>query len=242
MTDERTEAEKVLHDLGLEAVQQYRAPNVVQALQAVMQDLPAIPKGDRAADASGGYSYRGIEAMTTVIQPLLAKHGVIIVPKAQVLQIVPSPAMKEGWQDTYLDVEWKIYGPNGSEISARTQGVGRDKSDKGANKAQTQAFKYLLLDLFCISDSKDDPDGADYEEHVETAVAVIDKREQDDLMRRIGTFSAEHQAELVDWFRDHDCPAIKRLPVTRLDDVEAIVSHYEHLEAVQEAEKEAPSE
>jgi hypothetical protein len=65
------------------------------------------------------------------------------------------------WTDTFLEVGWKIYGPGGitDMIEGCTYGHGRDNSDKGTNKAHTQAFKYLLLDMLCISDPADDNDG-----------------------------------------------------------------------------------
>jgi hypothetical protein len=136
-------------------------PTVHEALAAVMASLPGIGKGAKSPE---GYSYRGIEAITKHLQPLLAQHGVLIVPKAEVLATVPSPAMKDGWQDIVMRVEWTIYGPDGTHIEAVTNGIGRDRSDKGSNKAQTQAFKYLLLHLFCIADAKDDADGHTYED------------------------------------------------------------------------------
>ena len=134
--------------------------SVVQALTAVMAEMPSIGKGDKSPE---GYAYRGIEAITKHLQPLLAKHGVIIAPSATVTEVRPSPAMKDGWQDVYMQVDWKVYGPDGSSIEARTNGVGRDRSDKGANKAQTQALKYLLLQMLCIADKADDADGLTYE-------------------------------------------------------------------------------
>ena len=68
---------------------------VVQALAAVMAELPAIGKGDKSPE---GYTYRGVEPITKQLQPLLAKHGVVIVPRAEILATVPSPAMKDGWR------------------------------------------------------------------------------------------------------------------------------------------------
>jgi hypothetical protein len=136
-------------------------PTVFEALAAVMGELRGIGKDDKSPE---GYAYRGIEAVTRQLQPLFAKHGIVIAPCAEVLATVPSPAMKEGWQDVIMRVEWTIYGPDGSSLKATTNGVGRDRSDKGANKAQTQAFKYLLLHLLCISDAKDDSDGQTYED------------------------------------------------------------------------------
>jgi phytoene dehydrogenase-like protein len=133
--------------------------SVVKALAKVIADLPAIGKGDKSPQ---GYSFRGIEAITKHLQPLLARHGVVIVPNATVTSVVPSPAMKDSWQDVYVTVQWTIYGPDGSSITACTTGIGRDNADKGVNKAQTQAFKYLLLHMLCIADAKDDADQADY--------------------------------------------------------------------------------
>ena len=137
-------------------------PNVITALAAVMHELPAIGKGDKSPE---GYSYRGIEAITKHLQPLLAKHCVIITPSATIVDVRPSPAMKEGWQDVQITVDWRIHGPGGPTdyIEARTSGIGRDKSDKGSNKAQTQAYKYLLLHMLSIADKEDDADGKTYE-------------------------------------------------------------------------------
>jgi hypothetical protein len=133
--------------------------SAVQAIAAVMRELGPIGKNDRAPANMGGYTYRGIEAITGQLQPLLAKHGLIIVPQVASYDVVPAPGQKEAWQDVYLTVRWLVYGPDGSHVEAVTQGVGRDHTDKGANKAQTQAFKYLLMALFCIADAKDDGDG-----------------------------------------------------------------------------------
>jgi hypothetical protein len=135
-------------------------PNVQQSIANVIAALPAIGKGDKSPQ---GYSYRGIEAITKHLQPLLAAHGVVIAPSATITNVVPSPGMKDSWQDIYMTVQWRIYGPDADFIEACTTGIGRDNSDKGANKAQTQAYKYLLLHLLCIADAKDDSDGANYE-------------------------------------------------------------------------------
>lgn len=137
-------------------------PGVIHAVSAVMRELPAIGKDERAPANMGGYAYRGIETMVRVIQPLLAKHGIVIVPTATLNTVDHAPGSKEAWQDTYLTVEWQVYGPDGSWFKAQTVGVGRDHTDKGAAKAATAAFKYLLLHLFCVADGADESEGHDY--------------------------------------------------------------------------------
>lgn len=133
----------------------------VRAICNVMAALPAIGKAERSPE---GYNYRGIESITKHAQMLMAREGLVIVPtKVTITSVELSPNMREGWQDTYVSVEWAIYGPDGSCIPAGTVGIGRDKADKGSNKGQTQAFKYLLLSIFCVADKADDSDGQTYE-------------------------------------------------------------------------------
>lgn len=139
-------------------------PTVHQAIASVMADMEGVGKNDTAPASAGGYRYRGIEAVTAALRKLCAKHGVIIWPVARVVDAQPSPAMKEGWFDWRVEVTYSVAGPDGTALDPCpvTYGIGRDNSDKGINKAMTQAYKYLLLQLFMVADDAHDADGADY--------------------------------------------------------------------------------
>lgn len=187
---------------------------VHQAIAAVMGELGGIGKD---AKSPQGYSYRGIEAITKEIRPLLAKHGVVIVPRAEVFDTRACAGMKEGWQDTYMNVEWTIVGPDGSRLDASTVGIGRDNSDKGANKAMTQAYKYLLLDLFAISDASDDADGLSYEDHTQerTPAPVTDiksrtkakvgnmasRKDHDEVILLVNELPENPKATFREWYK-----------------------------------------
>ena len=115
---------------------------VVQALAAVAGRMPPVGKNSKSPE---GYNYRGIEQILEVAGPLLAAEGVVIVPFVRITGVQPVVGMKDGWTETTVSVEWQIHGPDGSFLCAMTVGIARDKSDKGSNKAQTQAYKYLLM-------------------------------------------------------------------------------------------------
>jgi hypothetical protein len=132
--------------------------NIQTALAAVMGELPAIGKERHQGDGIQ-YAYRGIEQVTREVQGLFAKHGVVVVPLVDHVDVREIVVNGKPWTDTTLGVTYTLTGPDGSSLTARTVGIGRDNSDKGANKAMTQAFKYLLLQVLCISDAKDDADG-----------------------------------------------------------------------------------
>ena len=134
--------------------------NVAAALTAIIEELPGIEKTRKPGGVT--YAYRGIEEITMALQPLLVRHGVVITPQASVVSVVelPHKGTKGDWTRTTLSVDYTIHLRNSEDqIFATCIGVGDDNADKGANKAMTQAFKYLLLQTFCISDPADDGDG-----------------------------------------------------------------------------------
>jgi hypothetical protein len=140
--------------------------NVIGAIARVMRELPAIGKNSQASPQQGGYAYRGIEAITSEAQGLFGKYGVVFVPRVISHSTNDLTVNGKPWTDTILEVEYTIYGPGGLEDHITVGpliAIGRDNSDKGANKALTQSFKYALLQVLCISDRKDDGDGSTHE-------------------------------------------------------------------------------
>ena len=148
---------------------------VIGAIAAVMAEIGGIPKlspeqrkhlGLSGGDASGiTYAYRGIDQLAQKAQPLFGTYGVVIVPNIIDQRIEHIAVRNNPWTDTFLEVEWTIYGPGGADdkIVSITTGQGRDNSDKGINKALTGAFKNLLLRILCIGDPQDDPDNERHE-------------------------------------------------------------------------------
>lgn len=135
--------------------------SVTEALAKVITDMPGIGKDLQAAAQQGGYAYRGIEAITREVQPLFAKYGVVVAPHVHSFEVDHIEVNSKPWTDTRIMVSYTVYGPGGLDDRIEVGpilAIGRDNADKGANKCMTQAFKYLLLQLLCISDAKDDGD------------------------------------------------------------------------------------
>ena len=146
-----------------------KAPTLVTAaLSKVMEELPAIGK-TREQGSSVQYAFRGIEAITAEAQTLFAKYGVVFAPRVLSHEIRDITVNQKPWTDTILTVEYDVYGPSHSIetpdkiVVGPLVAIGRDNSDKGANKAMTQAFKYALLQVLCISDRNDDGDAQTHE-------------------------------------------------------------------------------
>lgn len=162
LTQEAAQQPVVLDATSIADLPLDRTCNVAVAIARVMAELPAIGKLGTAPKTMGEFPFRRIEDITAVIQKLMAKHGVVIVPKAQTYEVV-DVVLSGGavWSDTRVLYHYTIVGPDMTEIPAATFGVGRDNFDKGSGKAATTAYKILLIQTFCIGDSNMDIDGAE---------------------------------------------------------------------------------
>lgn len=139
--------------------------NVIAAIARAAAEMGGVAKTEpkQRDDGSGAikFAYRSIGAITAAAQPLLGKYGVVIHPlDAIVDRIEPITIGQKPWTDIWVTTHFAIYGPGGVDdvIYSTMQGMGRDNSDKGYNKACTMAFKNLLLRILCIGDPKDDAD------------------------------------------------------------------------------------
>jgi len=166
--------------------------NVHERICAVIAEMPGIGKGGRL-QGSNGYAFRGIEQMTAALQPLFGKHGLHFVPNVLQFELVDLIVNSKPWQEARLLVAYRAYGADGDYVDiGPTLGIGRDNSDKAANKAMTAAFKYALLQTFGVSDRADDGD-SERVEHAEPAA---------DLPESVATFLADMQG-VSDAVRDH---------------------------------------
>lgn len=196
---------------------------VHQAIARVMVAMAPVGKDDQGPVSQGSYQYRGIEAVTAALQKLCGEHGVVIWPQARVVDAPASLGMKEekGYLDWRVEVTWGVAGPDGSMLDPApiTVGIGRDNVDKGVNKAMTQAYKYLLLELFMVSDGgagQHDTDGIDYEADRATAPrgkAMLGETKAREIAGTIATLTAEQRAWLADaWTAEDPMTGDRYLP------------------------------
>ncbi len=127
--------------------------SIYERLNRILAELPAIGKNQR--NPQQGFMFRGHDDILNALNPLLAKHGVIVVP--DVLERVTSQreTSKGGvMYEVNLHVRYRFYGADGDYVEASTWGEGTDMGDKATNKAMTMAFKNALNQTFAISSAE----------------------------------------------------------------------------------------
>lgn len=231
------EQDKAVEDGGDKATKGEERPaptNVIAALARVMEELPGIGKTDHSEQ---GYNYRGIESITRHAQQLFGRYGVVFVPRILERKTIELTVNNRPWTEEQLTIVYRVYGPGGMDDCIEVGpllGLGRDNSDKGANKAMTQAFKYALLQTLCVGDGKDDADKGE--------AAVADERAappdpakaaRQAIADRLRAMSPEARAQVRAW-----CNADERkfgnVPARWTDEQLAAVEEYLDAQAVVE--------
>lgn len=148
---------------------------IYQAINNIMQEVPAISKDKE--NKQQGFKYRSIEEIMNVLNPILAKNKVMLVP--QLLETARTEKTTKNGSVMYFTIckiKYIFYAEDGSYVEAITEGEGMDSGDKSTSKAQTMALKTALSQVFCIP-TEEDPDGSAPEETVIDTSKLLDENE-----------------------------------------------------------------
>ena len=126
--------------------------SVYAAINAIQNDLSkeGITKDKR--NQAQGYNFRGIDDVYNALSPLLAKHGLCILPRILTRTCDERQTAKGGTM-FYVTVEAEfdfVSAKDGSSHIVRTFGEAMDSADKATNKAMSAAYKYAAFQAFAI--------------------------------------------------------------------------------------------
>jgi ERF superfamily len=126
---------------------------VYQAINAVQRALSkdGISK-NRTNSQGAGYKFRGIDDVYNAVSPLLAEHGLCILPR-MLTRNCEERQSKAGSALFYVTVEAEfdfVAVEDGSKHTVKTFGEAMDSGDKATNKAMSAAYKYAAFQAFAI--------------------------------------------------------------------------------------------
>lgn len=139
--------------------------SVYKAIASITADLAKVGIAKSDTNKFDNYKYRGIDAVYNALAPLLAKHGLCVLPRVLDRESVERSSAKGSVLfHTTLTVEFDLVAAeDGSKHVIRAIGEGMDRGDKSVNKAMTAAYKYAMFEVFCIPTEGDDADGESHE-------------------------------------------------------------------------------
>lgn len=125
---------------------------VYQAINAVQSELAQTGITKDRRNQQQGYSFRGIDDVFNALSPLLAKHGLCILPRVVSRECIERQTMKGGTLFyVTVGVEFDfVCAEDGSTHMVKTYGEAMDSADKATNKAMSAAYKYAAFQAFAI--------------------------------------------------------------------------------------------
>lgn len=198
------------------------APKVYKAIAAVMADLSVDGIAKDRKNQQQNYQFRGIDDVYNALSPVLARHGLCMLPRILRRDVVerqtagspPKPLF-------YVTVEAEfdlVCSEDGSKHTIRTYGEAMDMADKATNKAMSAAYKYAAMQAFAIPTEGEDND-ADATTHDVAASPKPSKDASRDLYAKIEAMlrGAGSMAELKDAWEGIDWSIIPKDWVKHLE-------------------------
>ncbi len=213
MTDSISQEDLTIHQL---------IPRVMAAIGAVQKngtgDVP--------------YKFRGIDQVMNALQPALIKHGLFAMPHR--FTVLRSERVANGRAHfVQLEADYRLYGPRGDFVPFSALGESVDYSDKATNQAMSMAYKYGMLEAFCIP-TEDMQDGDKRAVTVDNGSALpppeptvdlwpyIDR--QDDSGKVLN--KEERKALLEAWKADENPFGPGAVPESKHRDMKALIDSY----------------
>lgn len=125
---------------------------VYASINAVQKALSKTGITKDRKNQQQGYSFRGIDDVYNALSPLLAEHGLCILPRILTRNCEERQTQKGGVL-FYVTVEAEfdfVAASDGSRHVVRTFGEAMDSADKATNKAMSAAYKYAAFQAFAI--------------------------------------------------------------------------------------------
>jgi len=134
-----------------------KTPKIFAAIQGVMADLTAIGKGQEFKAGNTSYNFRGIDDVMNALHPLLVKHKVVLSSTTELLESKEREFVDQ-WNNrkcahrSVVRTTLHFYAEDGSTLPIPPAGVGEavDNGDKSASQAASIAYKYAMLQTFCV--------------------------------------------------------------------------------------------
>lgn len=131
---------------------QAAVPAVFGCIAKVSAEIAQTGIAKTRSNQQQGYKFRGIDDVYNALAPLMAKHGLVIIPRILSRELVERQTKTGGVLfNVTVESEFDFVAvSDGSKVTARSFGEAMDSADKATNKAMSAAYKYTAFQTFCI--------------------------------------------------------------------------------------------
>lgn len=149
---------------------------VYQSISLVSAELAHAGISKDRSNQQQGYKFRGIDDCLNALAPLLSRNNLVILPEVIERETVERQT-RQGGALFYVTVKVRFAFVNVEDASRHdvvTYGEAMDSADKATNKAMSAAYKYAVIQAFCIpTEGENDADAVTHDVAAKKAQAVI---------------------------------------------------------------------
>lgn len=185
-------------------------PAVYRAISRVMDEIGRLGMAKEGQNKSQGFAFRGIDQIYDALNPIMVKHGLMLLPRYG-MPIREQFTTGKGATMFAVLIPGEfdlVCAEDGSKHTISVIGEAMDSGDKGSNKAMSAAYKYAALQAFCIPVKGNDDADAHSPESVrmrrsdrERAQLVISRSNVRDAVASIETLEALDTYKRSDAFK-----------------------------------------
>lgn len=139
---------------------------VYQSISMVSAELAHEGISKDRSNQQQGYKFRGIDDCLNALAPLLSRSNLVILPEVLEREVVERQT-KSGGALFYVTVKVRYAFVNSEDDSRHdvvTYGEAMDSADKATNKAMSAAYKYAVIQAFCIpTEGENDADAVTHD-------------------------------------------------------------------------------
>lgn len=138
----------------------------------VRKDVRVIAKGELYKGGGTTFNFRGVDTVVNTFGPVTLKHGISIFPVDVETEYRDTTSKANNkMHECTATVSWLVMGPMGDTLPMllKTKGEALDSADKATAKAQSVAYRVLLLTGGMTPTHDKDPDAS----HVDRGEAPV---------------------------------------------------------------------
>lgn len=192
--------------------------NVYQLIAQVAAEIATEGISKNRKNQQQGYNFRGIDDVYNALAPVIAKHGLVILPRC-LSREVTERANKSGGVIFSVTVEAEfdfVSSHDGSKHTVKTYGEAMDSADKATNKAMSAAYKYAAFQTFCIpTEGDNDADSTTHDVRPKEKPATLTEDEQANIQALAEEVGSEIKPILT-YYKTDSLAAIPRLEYQKI--------------------------
>lgn len=177
--------------------EEIKGMNLWEKVANISAEIGSLQKDDEVGTGKSGYKAISIEKVVKAVGEKMNKYGVVIYPVCQSyirtdekvvgIDFKTKEKIDKVNRISDVDVTYEVVNIHAplEKITTVASGTGVDPQDKGVGKAQTYAYKNMLLKLFAIA-TGDDTDKIHSDEYTNMLYGTVIRNELLDEVYAIG--------------------------------------------------------